>query len=106
MHMQVMQQSLSQAHVIDRYTRTVLNGRLFNLPCQPGIYLLRKLKMKVEPDLSLVQDKFLVKYECMLAKSRNRYKLSLGIQVSPQCLFFVFLYISKHVRTLVIQKLQ
>ena len=48
------------------YSRTqvllILNGRLCNLPCQPGIYLPRK--MNIEPDLSLVRDKFSVRYEC------------------------------------------
>ena len=35
--------------------------RLFNTHCQPEIYLPRE--MKVEPDLSLVQDKSLVRYK-------------------------------------------
>ena len=51
----------------------VLNGRPFDSPCRPRIYLPRK--MKVEPDLSLVRqalDKIRV-----LQKSRNRCKLSL-----------------------------
>ena len=53
-----MQESLFdlQAH------SSVPNMRLFNSPCQPGIHLPRK--MKVEPDLSLVQDELLVRYEC------------------------------------------
>ena len=105
MHMQVMQQSLSQAHVIQVH-KYCTKWETFQFALPARNLFTKEIKMKVEPDLSLVQDKFLVKYECMLAKSRNRYKLSLGIQVSPQCLFFIFLYISKHVRTLVIQKLQ
>ena len=39
-----------------------MQGRLFDSPCQPGIYLPRKTK--VQPDLSLLQDKFSVRYEC------------------------------------------
>ena len=56
--MQMMQQSLfdSQAHSF------VPNIRLFNSPCQLGIYLLRK--MKVEPDLRLVWDELSVRDEC------------------------------------------
>ena len=38
------------------------NGKLFDSPCWPRIYLPRK--MKGEPDLNLVWDKFLVSYEC------------------------------------------
>ena len=61
MHMQVVQQSLfkSQPHVIQVHkycVDTVLNVDFF------GIYLPRK--MKVESDLSLVRDEFLVRYDC------------------------------------------
>ena len=61
---QVMQQYLfdSKTHIIEfRYTCNVLNTRLLNTHCQPEIYLLRE--MKVEPDLTLVQDESSVRYE-------------------------------------------
>ena len=51
----------SEANVIQVHI-TALNGRLFDSPCRPGIYL--PTKTKVEPDLSLVRDKFSVRYEC------------------------------------------
>ena len=51
------------------------------------MYLPRR--MKVEPDLSLVQDKFLVRYEC--------YIYSGFTPVDG----FIFLYVFKHVMSLV-----
>ena len=54
--------------------------------------------MKVEPDLTLVRDVFDMIQ--VLAKSRNRCKF---IQVLLQCMVFTFLYISRHVTSLVIQ---
>ena len=55
----------TQPHLIKtNYTDTVLNVRLFDSPCRPGIYLPRKMNWKEEPDLSLVRDKFSVRYEC------------------------------------------
>ena len=45
-----------------QYASTIPNGRLLDLPCRPGIYLPRKVNLK--PDLSLVRDKFSVRYEC------------------------------------------
>ena len=76
MHMQVMQQSL--LHSI-----RILNERIFDSPGRPGMYLPRK--MNVEPDLSLVRDTFPVRYDRVLAKSRNRCKF---IQVLLQCIVF------------------
>ena len=54
--------SIGSTHNSGTQSSTVLNGRLFDLSCRPRIYLPRK--MKVEPDLSLVWDMFLVRYEC------------------------------------------
>ena len=51
----------SQAHVIQVHKYGHLNVRLFYSSCRrESIYLPRK--MKVEPDLSLVQGKFSVRY--------------------------------------------
>ena len=47
------------------YTSILLNRRLFDSPCRPEIYLLRKVK--VEPDLSLVRDKLPVA-SCMTVR--------------------------------------
>ena len=49
-------------HRLFRYKSTALNGSLFDSPCGPGIYLPKTIK--VEPDLSLLRDKFSVRYEC------------------------------------------
>ena len=65
MHMQVMQHlslQLIPTHTLFRYTSTVLNVRLYDSLCQPGIYFPRK--MKVECDPGLVRNKFFVIYEC------------------------------------------
>ena len=57
MHMQVMQQSLfdSQAHVIQvhKYSTKCYNS---------SICIVAESKMEVEPNLSLVQDEFSVRY--------------------------------------------
>jgi len=72
--------------------------RLFDSPCQPGIYLPKK--MKVEPDLSVEMDKF-GKIR-VLAKSKNPCKLSLfSFHLSAWVLYFLA-YFSKHVTSLVI----
>ena len=73
--------------------------RLFDSPCQPGIYLPRK--MKVEPYLSLERDWVIGKIR-VLAKSRNPCKL-FSFDWSAWFLYFLA-YVSKHVTSLVIWK--
>ena len=73
--------------------------RLFDSPCQPEIYLPRK--MKVEPYLSLERDWVIGKIR-VLAKSRNPYKL-FSFDWSAWFLYFLA-YVSKHVTSLVIWK--
>ena len=65
MRMQVMQQSLLHirfASTGNLGTKVLHEMGVFDSPCGPGIYLPRKVK--VEPDLSLLRDKFSVRYEC------------------------------------------
>ena len=50
-----------QAHLIQVH-KYCTKWETFDLPCRSGIYLPRN--MKGEPDLSLVRDKFSVRYEC------------------------------------------
>ena len=72
MHMQVMQQSLlpSVIQVRFRNTSTVLNGRLFDSPCRPGIYLPQKKESRAWSQLSAGQAYGKIR---VLAKSRKRF---------------------------------
>ena len=77
MQTQVMQQHLFdlKTHIIKfSYTCNVLNTRLFNTHCQPEIYLPRE--MKVEPDLSLVQDESSVRYKWLQSLYTHVTKLT------------------------------
>ena len=55
-----------------KYTRNVLNARLFDSPCQPEIYLPRE--MKIQPDLSLVRDESSVRL--VIAKTTSQKIIS------------------------------
>ena len=90
MQTQVMQQHLFdlKTHIIKfSYTCNVLNTRLFNTHCQPEIDLPRE--MKVEPDLSLVQDESSVRYEWLQSLYISVTKL---IQVTLQSAWFFYFY--------------
>ena len=59
----------------------------------PWIYLPRKIK--VEPDLSFVQDKFSVRYECQqILKVDENYKVYSGF-IAESAWFFRVLYFYK-----------
>ena len=104
---------LVNAHSIPkhRYTSTALNGRLFDSPCRPGIHLPRKVK--VEPDLSLVRDKFSVRYECLQSLELDvNYKVFSGFTtVHGLSGFYIFIrfqacFVACHPKALISFELQ
>ena len=88
--MQVMQQLLlhSIIQVLFRHRKTVLNGRLFDPPCWPGIYMFTQ-ENESRPWSQLSAGQVISKIR-VRAKSKKRFKLSLSrFHYSAWFLYFI-----------------